>query len=48
MLERDEVELKFLKATVGKNTKHNIEWTCEGGRWTTILSISQNGTGLSR
>ena len=48
MVDREEEDLKAPKATVGRRSKHNMEWSCEGSGWITILNRSQYGTDLSR
>ena len=44
----EEGEMNNLKSNVGKKEKRNLEWSCEGGGWITVLTISQDGTYLSR
>ena len=47
-VDREEGELRALKATVGKKANWKMKRACEGGGWLTALPISQGGTDLSR
>ena len=40
--------MSYLEATVGKNTKRNLERACESGGCITVFPRSQYGTDLSR
>ena len=41
-------DLRYLMEIVCKKAKRNLERSCEGGGWITILRIFQDSTDLSR
>ena len=41
------MELRSLKANVGKKSKRNLDQTCEGGGYLTVMPISQDGNDIS-
>ena len=47
-MDREEGELRDLKANLGKKAKRKLERACKGGGWITVLTSSQDGTDIYR
>ena len=47
-VDREEGGLRDLEENVGKKSKHNLECSCEGRGWLTVLPRSHYGTEIYR